>query len=228
MFATCFPSINNRMKRSLPKFGARCTISRAVFPLGIGVGVGRGRASVLVIGTRQITRPRENQTLIIAFSSLLIHALSNPADLRSPSSMLLASFPSGSPLAANPGMRVLIADDQRTVGTSLADLVKHCNHEIVAVVGSGVEAIQAYTQHRPDVVLMDYWMPKLNGATACRNIVAKDPTARVILVSGWSPSNGIVGDSGALALLSKPVDLNDLAAALNEVAHTLPLSASAG
>ena len=123
-------------------------------------------------------------------------------------------------------MRVLIADDQRSVGTSLADLVRHCNHEIVAVVGSGVEAIQAYTQHHPDVVLMDYWMPKLNGATACRNIVAKDPTARVILVSGWCPSSGVVGDSGALALLPKPVDLNKLAAALNTVADTLPLHAS--
>ena len=123
-------------------------------------------------------------------------------------------------------MRVLIADDQRSVGTSLADLVRHCNHEIVAVVGSGVEAILAYTQHRPDVVLMDYWMPKLNGATACRNIVAKDPTARVILVSGWCPSSGVVGDSGALALLPKPVDLNKLAAALNTVADTLPLHAS--
>ena len=95
-------------------------------------------------------------------------------------------------------MRILIADDQRSVGTSLADLVRACNHDIVAVVGSGVEAIQAYSLHHPDIVLMDYWMPKLNGATACRNIVAKDPTARVILVSGWSPSNGIVSDSGAL------------------------------
>ena len=123
-------------------------------------------------------------------------------------------------------MRVLIAYDQLTVGTSLADLVRHCNHEIVAVVGSGVEAIQAYTQHRPDVVLMDYWMPKLNGATACRNIVAKDPTARVILVSGWSPSNGIVGDSGALALLAKPVDLHKLSAALDDAAHALPRPAA--
>jgi two-component system, chemotaxis family, chemotaxis protein CheY len=123
-------------------------------------------------------------------------------------------------------MRVLIADDQRSVGTSLADLVRHCNHEIVAVVGSGVEAIQAYNLHRPDVVLMDYWMPKLNGATACRNIVAKDPTARVILISGWAPSNGIIGDSGALALLAKPVDLNQLAAALNDAAQTLPRPAA--
>jgi two-component system chemotaxis response regulator CheY len=124
-------------------------------------------------------------------------------------------------------MRVLIADDQRSVGTSLADLVRHCNHEIVAVVGSGMEAIQAYSVHHPDVVLMDYWMPKLNGATACRNIVAKDPTARVILVSGWSPSNGVVSDSGALALLLKPIDINDLALALNNVAQALPFQADA-
>lgn len=119
-------------------------------------------------------------------------------------------------------MRVLIADDQRTVGTSLADLVRNCNHEIVAVVASGMEAIQAYSQHHPDVVLMDYWMPKLNGATACRNILAKDPSARVILVSGWSPANGIERDSGALALLGKPVDLSDLSTVLNQVAQTLP------
>lgn len=123
-------------------------------------------------------------------------------------------------------MRILIADDQRSVGTSLADLVRSCDHHIVAVVGSGVEAIQAYTLHHPDLVLMDYWMPKLNGATACRNIVAKDPTARVILVSAWAPANGIVGDSGALMLLPKPVDLDNLANALDTVANTLPLSAS--
>src|SRR3984893_6781946 len=115
-------------------------------------------------------------------------------------------------------MRVLIADDQRTVGTSLADLVRSCNHEIVGVVGSGLEAIQAYTRHHPDVVLMDYWMPKLNGATACRNILAKDPAARVILVSGWSPSRE-PGDSGALLILPKPIGLHQLETTLNAVAQ---------
>jgi DNA-binding NarL/FixJ family response regulator len=124
-------------------------------------------------------------------------------------------------------MRVLIADDQRSVGTSLADLVRHCHHEIVAVVGSGVEAIQAYSQHHPDIVLMDYWMPKLNGATACRNILAKDPAARVILVSGWLPANVMAGDSGALALLPKPVDLDNLAATLETVAQNLPFQSAA-
>ena len=113
-------------------------------------------------------------------------------------------------------MRVLIADDQKSVGTSLADLVRHCQHEVVEVVGSGLEAIQAYARHRPDVVLMDYQMPKLNGATACRNIVAKYSTARVILVSG-APKE--IGDSGALTILLKPVRLDQLYAALYEAAQ---------
>jgi two-component system, chemotaxis family, chemotaxis protein CheY len=112
-------------------------------------------------------------------------------------------------------VRVLIADDQKAVGATLADLVQHCNHEVVAVVESGLEAIQAYNRHHPDVVLMDYWMSKLNGATACRNIIAKDPTARVILVSGLAPLTEL-SNSGAVAVLSKPIRLDRLEQALQE------------
>jgi CheY-like chemotaxis protein len=113
-------------------------------------------------------------------------------------------------------MRVLIADDQKSVGTSLAELVRLCHHEVVEVVGSGLEAIQAYGRHQPDAVLMDYQMPKLNGATACRNIMAKYPKARVILVSGWPKE---IAGSGALALLLKPVKLDQLYAALYDAGH---------
>src|SRR6266513_3434339 len=113
-------------------------------------------------------------------------------------------------------MRVLIADDQKSVGTSLAELVRFCKHEVVEVVGSGLEAIQAYGRHHPDVVLMDYNMPKLNGATACRNIMAKYPEARVILVSGVPRE---VGGSGALAVLLKPIKFDALYGALYDAAQ---------
>lgn len=113
-------------------------------------------------------------------------------------------------------MRVLIADDQKSVGASLAELVKRCQHEVVEVVTSGLEAIQAYGRHQPDVVLMDYQMPKLNGATACRNIVAKYPDARVILVSG-APRE--IADSRATAILMKPVNLDQLYAALYDASQ---------
>src|SRR4051812_2213459 len=120
--------------------------------------------------------------------------------------------------SARRAMRVLIADDQKSVGTTLASLVCHCNHEVVEVVGSGLEAIQAYSRHNPDVVLMDYWMSKLNGVTACRNILAKNPNARVILVSAWAPLKEL-HDSGAVTVLSKPVDLERLEEALNAAAQ---------
>lgn len=126
-------------------------------------------------------------------------------------------------------MRILIADDQRSVGTTLAALVSHCQHEVVEVVGSGLEAIQAYDRYKPDVVLMDYWMAKLNGATACRNIVSKDPAARVILVSAWSPTEH-PEDSGAIAVLAKPVNLDLLEKALDQASQRLsfpPTTASA-
>jgi two-component system, chemotaxis family, chemotaxis protein CheY len=110
-------------------------------------------------------------------------------------------------------MRVLVADDQKSVGTSLAELVGQCQHEVVQVVASGLEAIQAYARHRPDVVVMDYRMPRLNGATACRYILAKDPQARIVLVSGWA-SEHLLG-SGAQSVLQKPVTLEQLRGALD-------------
>jgi len=119
-------------------------------------------------------------------------------------------------------MRILIADDQRNVGTTLADMVKECQHEVVEVVGSGLEAIQAFDKHRPDVVLMDYCMAKLNGATACRNILAKDPAARIILISAWTPGYDLAGESGAIALLPKPVDLEHLRTVLTDAGQMLP------
>ena len=110
-------------------------------------------------------------------------------------------------------MRVLIADDEKSVGTTLAALVTQCGHDVVEVVGSGLEAIQAYTRHKPDVVLMDYRMPRLNGATACRMIVSKDPDARVILISGTAGTSELE-EARAIALLRKPVGLDQLYAAL--------------
>ena len=115
--------------------------------------------------------------------------------------------------SAKHSVRVLIADDQKSVGTTLADMVTHCHHEVVEVVGSGFEAIQAYSRHNPDVVIMDYWMSKLNGATACRNILAKDPAARIILVSAFAPIVDLT-HSGAIVVLSKPIELSSLEAAL--------------
>jgi CheY-like chemotaxis protein len=120
-------------------------------------------------------------------------------------------------------MRVLIAEDNKAVAGTLAAMLDVSHHTVVEIVGSGLEAIQAYQRHRPDVVIMDYLMTGLNGLTACRNILAKDPAAKVILVSGaLDPNELSLAQSGALAILRKPVTAQQL----RELLDTLGPSAS--
>lgn len=114
---------------------------------------------------------------------------------------------------------MLIAEDNKSVAGTLAAMLDVSHHEVVEMVGSGLEAIHAYQRHKPDVVMMDYLMDGLNGLTACRNILAKYPAARIILVSGaLNPRELSVVRSGAWAILQKPVTLPQLEYLLDSLA----------
>src|SRR5438874_12931398 len=112
-------------------------------------------------------------------------------------------------------MRVLIADDQPGVGNTVALLVNAAKHHVVKVVNSGAAAIRAYHTYKPDAVLLDYSMARLNGGTACRYILTEDPGARIVFVSSRPKTD--LEDIGAIAILQKPVDLEDLEELLNHV-----------
>lgn len=106
---------------------------------------------------------------------------------------------------------MLIAEDNKAVAGTLAAMLDVSHHEVVGMVGSGLEAIHAYQHHKPDVVMMDYMMDGLNGVTACRNILAKDPAARIVLVSGALDARELsMVRSGAWAILQKPVTFEQL------------------
>jgi CheY-like chemotaxis protein len=115
-------------------------------------------------------------------------------------------------------MRVLIADDDRAFAEYLSAMVELCGHEVVATVtGGGLAAIQSYTRHRPDVMLLDVLMPRFNGFTVCQQLVSRDPAARVILMSGLVASDyPSLATSPACGYLSKPVGLAELRSALDK------------
>ena len=108
-----------------------------------------------------------------------------------------------------------MVDDQPHVGDTLALLVAASRHQVVEVVGSGAAAIRAYHRHRPDIVLMDFSMARLNGGTACRYLLAEDPDARVVFVSS-RPVADLV-NAGAIAILQKPVGLDQIEELLNSL-----------
>lgn len=126
-------------------------------------------------------------------------------------------------------MRILIADDEVVFATALADLVRTCGHEVVGVVHSGLDAIRSYRRQKPDVVLMDFAMARLNGLTACRHILSDDPTGCVLFLSGITERSKLLtpASSGAFAVLQKPIGFAVLEAVLSDAASRRILRKSA-
>lgn len=114
---------------------------------------------------------------------------------------------------------MLIADDEKAFASVLAAQVESCGHEVADIVHSGLDAIRSYRQHKPDVVLMDFWMARLNGLTACRNILSDDPEGCIFFLSGFGARSELTpASSGALAVLQKPLSRALLEQALRDAA----------
>src|SRR5205085_9838770 len=115
---------------------------------------------------------------------------------------------------------VLVEDNQMFRETLELLLGLRADIEIVASVASGAEAPAVCAELHPDVVLMDYRMPGLNGAQATAAVLRACPTARVVCLTA-SVSRKEVEQllaAGAVACLTKDEDLDDIVAAIHEAA----------
>ena len=84
-------------------------------------------------------------------------------------------------------IRVLIADDQPVVRDGLAMLLDLIDDvEVVATAADGIEAVDRARAERPDIVLMDLRMPRLEGAEATRQILASLPDTRVLVLTTYA------------------------------------------
>ncbi len=78
--------------------------------------------------------------------------------------------------------KVLIVDDSAYLRNHLAKLLSEHGYE-TAFAEDGEEAVRVYRQVKPDVVLMDITMPKMNGMDALLHIRVHDPRARIIMLT---------------------------------------------
>jgi DNA-binding NarL/FixJ family response regulator len=127
--------------------------------------------------------------------------------------------------AAPPGrdvrVRVLLADDQRLVRESLATLLGLLDGiELVASAADGEEAVALAARHRPDVVLMDLRMPRLDGIEATRRLREQQPGVRVIALTTYADDESVLGAlrAGARGYLTKDAGGDDIRAAIFTVA----------
>ncbi|MFO1430108.1 MAG: PAS domain S-box protein [Candidatus Competibacteraceae bacterium] len=105
--------------------------------------------------------------------------------------------------------RLLVVDDNRDAATSLSLLLEVIGHE-VAIAYDGLEAVTAAATFRPDIVLLDLGMPKLDGYEAARRIRAQPWGKQMILiaVTGWGQEGDRrrTQEAGFDYHLVKPVD----------------------
>ncbi len=110
-------------------------------------------------------------------------------------------------------IRVLIADDQPVVRDGLAMLLNLIDDvEIVATAADGIEAIERAHSARPDIVLMDLRMPRLEGAEATRQILAALPDTRVLVLTTYADDEFLFPalQAGARGYLTKDATAEEI------------------
>jgi two-component system NarL family response regulator len=117
-------------------------------------------------------------------------------------------------------IRLLIADDHYIVIMGLTALLKlRKEFQVVASARDGKAVQELYREHRPNVVLMDLQMPKLDGIGAVRELLAEFPDARVIILTSFGREEDVhlSFKVGARGYLLKEAELPVLAEAIHAV-----------
>jgi PAS domain S-box-containing protein len=121
--------------------------------------------------------------------------------------------PDGGRAVRRPKRRVLVADDNRDSAASMAMMLKLLGDEVLTA-HDGIEAVEAAERFRPEVILMDVGMPRLNGLDATRRIREQPwgKTMTIIALTGWGQDGDRARsrEAGCDSHLVKPVSLPDL------------------
>jgi two-component system, response regulator PdtaR len=116
---------------------------------------------------------------------------------------------------AGPPRRVVIAEDEALIRLDLAEMLAEEGYDVVGQAGDGEAAVALAEEHRPDLVVLDVKMPRLDGIAAAQRI-AEQRIAPVVILTAFSQRELVerARDAGAMAYLVKPFTKDDLVPAV--------------
>lgn len=116
-------------------------------------------------------------------------------------------------------MKIMIADDHPLYAEGLKNLFKANDFAISAVVNNGDEAVKVALNKEPDLIFMDIEMPGLDGIEATRQIKAKLPETKVLILTSFEEDDSLIKaiKAGASGYLLKSLDGEELINSLKEL-----------
>jgi response regulator NasT len=116
---------------------------------------------------------------------------------------------------AAPQRRVLVAEDEALIRLDLVEMLQEEGYQVVGQAGDGEEAIKLANDLKPDLVILDVKMPKLDGIEAASKITS-DRVAPVVILTAFSQRDLVerARDAGTMAYLVKPFAKRDLVPAI--------------
>lgn len=124
-------------------------------------------------------------------------------------------------MSEQPRVRVVVAEDQALVRAGLVTILSSdAGIDVVGQAADGLEAVDLVTAHRPDVALLDIRMPRGDGLSATRRIVAAGLPTRVLVLTTFGEDEVVFDalQAGAQGFLLKDTRPEDLLAAVHAVA----------
>jgi two-component system chemotaxis response regulator CheY len=107
---------------------------------------------------------------------------------------------------------IMIADDSDAIRLVLNDILSIGNHTVVGEAINGEQTVELFFKISPDLLLLDLAMPKKDGLTVVKEIMEKNPQAKIILITA-SDDQKIINqclELGASSCISKPFDIKNI------------------
>jgi len=113
---------------------------------------------------------------------------------------------------------ILIADDSDAIRLVMRDILEIGKHTVVGDAVDGADAVEKYSQLKPDLMLLDLAMPKKDGLTVIRETMKMDPKAKIILITAAGDMKVIDKclAEGAKAYIPKPFDFQKVLDIINK------------
>ena len=108
-------------------------------------------------------------------------------------------------------LRIVIADDEATIRLNVRTMLTEAGHDVVAEAADGFRAVEEARTHKPDLIILDVNMPRLNGLEATRQI-AKEKIAPVLMVMAFNQMETALKNKipGVLEFIVKPIEEKNL------------------